>query len=54
MKNRVLIGVVTLVSTVALGGCGHLSGSGGPDGRMVTIWLMNPGYSAELGDLTSR
>ncbi|MFG2561492.1 extracellular solute-binding protein [Streptomyces sp. NPDC048496] len=50
MKNRVLIGAVTLVSTVALGGCGYLSGSGGPGDRTVTIWLMKDSVSADFLD----
>ncbi|MFB6780754.1 extracellular solute-binding protein [Streptomyces sp. NPDC056352] len=51
MKNRVLtVGVVTLVSTVALGGCGYLPGLGGPSGKTVTIWLMKDSVSADFLD----
>jgi N,N'-diacetylchitobiose transport system substrate-binding protein len=50
VKNRVLIGAVALVSTVALGGCGYLSGSDGPDGKTVTIWLMKDSVSADFLD----
>ncbi|MFJ4964694.1 extracellular solute-binding protein [Streptomyces sp. NPDC088729] len=44
MKNRVLAGAVALVSSVALGGCGYFSDSGGGD-RTVTVWLMKDSVS---------
>lgn len=49
MKNRVLIGAIALVSTLALGGCGYLPGAGGGD-RTVTIWLMKDSVSADFLD----
>ncbi|MGW1705111.1 extracellular solute-binding protein [Streptomyces sp. NPDC002206] len=50
MKNRVLIGAVALVSTVVLGGCGYLPGSGGSGDQKVTIWLMKDSVSADFLD----
>ncbi|WP_406432069.1 extracellular solute-binding protein [Streptomyces sp. NBC_01589] len=50
MKNRVLIGAVALVSTVVLGGCGYLPGSGGSGDKKVTIWLMKDSVSADFLD----
>ncbi|WP_405386482.1 extracellular solute-binding protein [Streptomyces sp. NBC_01102] len=39
MKIRILAGAVALVSSVTLGGCGFLPGSGA-DSHTVTVWLM--------------
>ncbi|MET7524857.1 extracellular solute-binding protein [Streptomyces sp. NPDC005248] len=50
MKNRVLIGAVALVSTVVLGGCGYLPGTGGSGDKKVTIWLMKDSVSADFLD----
>ncbi|PCG83266.1 sugar transporter [Streptomyces sp. WZ.A104] len=53
MKNRILAGAVALVSSVALGGCGYLPGSGGGD-RTVTIWLMKNSASPGFLDKFTR
>ncbi|MCX0247481.1 extracellular solute-binding protein [Streptomyces drozdowiczii] len=50
MKNRMLVGAVALVSTVALGGCGVIPGTGGSDGKKVTIWLMKDSVTADFLD----
>src|SRR6478752_9605151 len=50
VKNRVLIGAVALVSTVVLGGCGYLPGTGGSGDKKVTIWLMKDSVSADFLD----
>ncbi|MFJ4499926.1 extracellular solute-binding protein [Streptomyces sp. NPDC088864] len=48
MKNRMLLGAVALVSTVALGGCGLIPGSGGSGDKKVTIWLMKNSVTADF------
>ncbi|WP_330241842.1 extracellular solute-binding protein [Streptomyces sp. NBC_00525] len=48
MKNRMLVGAVALVSTVALGGCGLIPGSGGSGDKKVTIWLMKNSVTADF------
>ncbi|MCG7525298.1 extracellular solute-binding protein [Streptomyces sp. OfavH-34-F] len=48
MKNRMLLGAVALVSTVALGGCGLIPGSGGSSDKKVTIWLMKNSVTADF------
>ncbi|MFI5482006.1 MULTISPECIES: extracellular solute-binding protein [Streptomyces] len=53
MKNRILAGAIALVSTVALGGCGYISGSGGGD-RTVTVWLMKDSVSPGFLDKFTR
>lgn len=50
MKNRMLVGAVALISTVALGGCGMIPGSGGSGSRKVTIWLMKDSVTADFLD----
>ncbi|MGW2476674.1 extracellular solute-binding protein [Streptomyces sp. NPDC001665] len=50
MKNRMLVGAVALVSTVALGGCGVIPGTGGSSGKKVTIWLMKDSVTADFLD----
>ncbi|MEW1892149.1 MULTISPECIES: extracellular solute-binding protein [unclassified Streptomyces] len=48
MKNRMLVGAVALISTVALGGCGVIPGTGGSGSEKVTIWLMKDGVTADF------
>ncbi|MYQ75855.1 MULTISPECIES: extracellular solute-binding protein [unclassified Streptomyces] len=50
MKNRMLVGAVALISTVALGGCGVIPGTGGSGGEKVTIWLMKDSVTADFLD----
>ncbi|MYW12990.1 extracellular solute-binding protein [Streptomyces sp. SID2563] len=50
MKNRMLVGAVALISTVALGGCGVIPGTGGSGSEKVTIWLMKDGVTADFLD----
>ncbi|MEU3225593.1 extracellular solute-binding protein [Streptomyces sp. NPDC006976] len=50
MKNRMLVGAVALISTVALGGCGMIPGSGGSGSKKVTIWLMKDSVTADFLD----
>ncbi|MGW1126140.1 extracellular solute-binding protein [Streptomyces sp. NPDC002526] len=50
MKNRMLVGAVALISTVALGGCGVIPGTGGSGGKKVTIWLMKDSVTADFLD----
>ncbi|WP_326733816.1 extracellular solute-binding protein [Streptomyces sp. NBC_01022] len=50
MKNRMLVGAIALISTVALGGCGMIPGSGGSGGKKVTIWLMKDSVTADFLD----
>ncbi|MFK0100624.1 extracellular solute-binding protein [Streptomyces sp. NPDC091040] len=50
MKNRMLVGAVALISTVALGGCGVIPGTGGSGSKKVTIWLMKDGVTADFLD----
>lgn len=45
-----LVGVVALISTAALGGCGVIPGSGGSGGKTVTIWLMKDSVTADFLD----
>ncbi|MFJ9623993.1 extracellular solute-binding protein [Streptomyces sp. NPDC101181] len=53
MKNRILAGAVALVSSVTLGGCGYLPGSGESD-RTVTVWLMKDSVSPGFLDKFTR
>ncbi|MFJ8764475.1 extracellular solute-binding protein [Streptomyces clavifer] len=53
MKIRTLAGALALVSSVTLGGCGFLPGSGG-DGRTVTVWLMKGSVSPDFLDRFTR
>ncbi|WP_405763078.1 extracellular solute-binding protein [Streptomyces sp. NBC_01420] len=48
MKNRMLFGAVALISTVALGGCGLIPGTGGSGDKKVTIWLMKDSVTADF------
>lgn len=50
MKNRVLVGAIALLSTVTLGGCGMMPGSGGSGDEKVTIWLMKDSVTADFLD----
>ncbi|WP_326656066.1 extracellular solute-binding protein [Streptomyces sp. NBC_00385] len=50
MKNRMLVGAIALISTVALGGCGMIPGSSGPGGKKVTIWLMKDSVTSDFLD----
>ncbi|TXS43795.1 extracellular solute-binding protein [Streptomyces sp. OR43] len=50
MKNRMLVGAIALISTVALGGCGMIPGSGGSGGKKVTIWLMKDSVTSDFLD----
>ncbi|WP_405901160.1 extracellular solute-binding protein [Streptomyces sp. NBC_00727] len=50
MKNRMLFGAVALISTVALGGCGLIPGTGGSGDKKVTIWLMKNSVTADFLD----
>lgn len=50
MKNRMLVGAIALISTVALGGCGMIPGSGGPGDKKVTIWLMKDSVTSDFLD----
>ncbi|WP_330454867.1 MULTISPECIES: extracellular solute-binding protein [unclassified Streptomyces] len=50
MKNRMLFGAVALISTVALGGCGLIPGTGGSGDKKVTIWLMKDSVTADFLD----
>ncbi|MFE9857131.1 extracellular solute-binding protein [Streptomyces sp. NPDC005780] len=50
MKNRMLAGAIALISTVALGGCGMIPGSGGPGGKKVTVWLMKDSVTSDFLD----
>ncbi|HEY9331823.1 MAG TPA: extracellular solute-binding protein [Streptomyces sp.] len=50
MKNRMLVGAIALISTVALGGCGMIPGSGGSAGKKVTIWLMKDSVTSDFLD----
>ncbi|WP_406457796.1 extracellular solute-binding protein [Streptomyces sp. NBC_00876] len=50
MKNRMLIGAVALISTVALGGCGVIPGSGDSGSTKVTVWLMKDSVTADFLD----
>ncbi|MEV7405746.1 extracellular solute-binding protein [Streptomyces sp. NPDC091267] len=50
MKNRMLVGAVALISTVALGGCGMMPGSGGSGSKRVTVWLMKDSVTADFLD----
>nr|WP_202542632.1 extracellular solute-binding protein [Streptomyces sp. SID2563] len=45
-----LVGAVALISTVALGGCGVIPGTGGSGSEKVTIWLMKDGVTADFLD----
>lgn len=53
MKNRILAGAIALVSSVALGGCGFIPGSGSGD-RTVTVWLMKDSVSPGFLDKFTR
>ncbi|WP_406089538.1 extracellular solute-binding protein [Streptomyces sp. NBC_01013] len=48
MNNRMLVGAMALISTVALGGCGMIPGSGGSGDKKVTIWLMKDSVTADF------
>ncbi|MFB7918242.1 extracellular solute-binding protein [Streptomyces sp. NPDC056061] len=48
MKNRMIVGAVALVSTVALGGCGVVGGSEASGNKKVTIWLMKNSVSNDF------
>lgn len=50
MKNRMLVGAIALISTVALGGCGMIPGSGGSGDKKVTIWLMKDSVTGDFLD----
>ncbi|TXS05178.1 extracellular solute-binding protein [Streptomyces sp. col6] len=50
MKNRMLVGAVALISTVALGGCGVIPGTGGSGSKKVTVWLMKDSVTADFLD----
>lgn len=50
MKNRMLVGAIALISTVALGGCGMIPGSGGSGDKKVTIWLMKDSVTSDFLD----
>nr|WSW65069.1 extracellular solute-binding protein [Streptomyces sp. NBC_00995] len=50
MKNRMLVGAIALMSTVALGGCGMIPGSGGSGSKKVTIWLMKDSVTSDFLD----
>ncbi|MGW6208071.1 extracellular solute-binding protein [Streptomyces sp. NPDC055089] len=50
MKNRMLVGAIALISTVALGGCGMIPGSGGSGGKKVTVWLMKDSVTSDFLD----
>ncbi|WP_405940041.1 extracellular solute-binding protein [Streptomyces sp. NBC_00726] len=50
MKNRMLVGAVALISTVALGGCGVIPGTGGSGDKKVTIWLMKNSVTTDFLD----
>ncbi|MFD7868698.1 extracellular solute-binding protein [Streptomyces sp. NPDC059783] len=50
MKNRVLVGSLALVSSLALGGCGLIPGSGGSGSKKVTIWLMKDSATSDFLD----
>ncbi|WNI20851.1 extracellular solute-binding protein [Streptomyces sp. ITFR-16] len=50
MKNRMLVGAIALISTVALGGCGMIPGSGGSGDKKVTIWLMKDSVTTDFLD----
>lgn len=39
---------MALISTVALGGCGMIPGSGGSGDKKVTIWLMKDSVTADF------
>nr|WP_203593581.1 extracellular solute-binding protein [Streptomyces sp. SID9124] len=45
-----LFGAVALISTVALGGCGLIPGTGGSGDKKVTIWLMKDSVTADFLD----
>lgn len=48
--NRMLVGAIALISVAALGGCGVIPGSGGSDGKKVTIWLMKDSVTPDFLD----
>lgn len=50
MKNRMLVGAIALISTVALGGCGMIPGSSGSGDKKVTIWLMKDSVTSDFLD----
>lgn len=50
MKNRVLVGSIAVISSLALGGCGMIPGSGGSGSKKVTIWLMKDSATADFLD----
>ncbi|THA77445.1 extracellular solute-binding protein [Streptomyces sp. A0642] len=50
MKNRMLAGAIALISSVALGGCAMVPGSGGSGDEKVTIWLMKDSVTADFLD----
>ncbi|MER6118031.1 extracellular solute-binding protein [Streptomyces sp. NPDC001743] len=50
MKNRMLAGSIALISSVALGGCAMVPGSGGSGDEKVTIWLMKDSVTADFLD----
>lgn len=50
MKNRMFVGAIALISTVALGGCAMMPGSGGSGDKKVTIWLMKDSVTADFLD----
>ncbi|MER7722669.1 extracellular solute-binding protein [Streptomyces sp. NPDC096323] len=50
MKNRMLAGAIALMSTLALGGCAMVPGSGGSGDKKVTIWLMKDSVTADFLD----
>ncbi|MEU4264409.1 extracellular solute-binding protein [Streptomyces argenteolus] len=53
MKIRTLAGALALASSVTLGGCGFLPGSGAGD-RTVTVWLMKGSVSPDFLDRFTR
>jgi N,N'-diacetylchitobiose transport system substrate-binding protein len=50
VKNRMLAGAIALMSTLALGGCAMVPGSGGSGDKKVTIWLMKDSVTADFLD----